>query len=371
MKQNTVTLRISRDSYIEANKDIALIRLDTMNHLVGQPVMISYYSETGTEEIETITAIGVKDGIGKDCYSIVSTSKENIVNGIYDELPDVSELKNGARYICKLEGIWSLVYIQGDIVRTIETLSKHDPQIIRDLTTGFRWFFVNNVFKREDDFLQKDDIVKLIDERLIEIHKPTINVKLIGGDYYILGTVIENPVFEINIVNYLNVDITEDCQIEISSDTSGEETIINISQNKYTISGELSTNTKYTITAKYRVNNKEIVLVKDLEVNFGLYTYYGSVTDRDAVINLDELNKIAWNGKGSLDLIFDLYNQYSVVIIPSNFESIARITDINGLNYIDDYTVTSISDEKSYNYNCYMKKDKVIIDNFKQVFTYE
>ena len=34
-----------------------------------------------------------------------------------------------------------------------------------------------------------------------------------------------------------------------------------------------------------------------------MYTYYGSVTDRDAVINLDELNKIAWDGKGSLDLI--------------------------------------------------------------------
>lgn len=40
-----------------------------MEHQEGQPVMIQYYDDNS--KIKTITAIGTRNGIKKDCYSIV------------------------------------------------------------------------------------------------------------------------------------------------------------------------------------------------------------------------------------------------------------------------------------------------------------
>lgn len=66
-----------------------------MEHQEGQPAMIQYYDDNS--KIKTITAIGTRNGVGKDCYSIVSTSDEFIIND--------------AIYISKYERQWSLLYL--------------------------------------------------------------------------------------------------------------------------------------------------------------------------------------------------------------------------------------------------------------------
>ena len=56
--------------------DTAMVTLDSWNHVVGSLVMIKYYTES--HDIDTLVAIGVDDGAGRDKYSIIST-KEHII----------------------------------------------------------------------------------------------------------------------------------------------------------------------------------------------------------------------------------------------------------------------------------------------------
>jgi hypothetical protein len=67
-----------------------------MEHQEAQPVMIQYYDDNSI--VKTITAIGTRNGVKKDCYSIISTSDEFIIND--------------AIYISKYGRQWSLLYLE-------------------------------------------------------------------------------------------------------------------------------------------------------------------------------------------------------------------------------------------------------------------
>ena len=67
MNNNSVTIRISRNKNIADSRSIAIIKLNKLGHKVGQPVMVKYYTDSTKTTIDTVVAIGIKDGIGKDC----------------------------------------------------------------------------------------------------------------------------------------------------------------------------------------------------------------------------------------------------------------------------------------------------------------
>jgi len=380
MSKNTVTLKVSRSKYIEESKDIALIRLDTIQHIVGQPVMINYYATNG--DLETITAIGVKDGVGRDCYSIVSTSKESIVNNVYEELPDVSELVHGARYICKLEDKWSIVRIDdNNNVRLVETLLDNDPQIIKELETGFRWFYVNGKFKREDDFLQENEVRDVFIEELYKIHNPTITAELKDkSSFFIIGQKITDPVFNIHIIDHSGNDITSECSFSFTATNS--EGVISIKKvksqlgNLITIYDTLKDYTKYTITAKYNLGdmNLEFTMMTEVVIKFGYYSYYGKLNNPEN-ININDLTKVAWNGEKELSVKnIDLVKNYLVVLIPAEYSNFNKILDRNELDYIDDYDFSIVDleiDNQLIRYKKYLLNNRVTINNFKQIFKYE
>ena len=147
--QDTVTIKILRSAFIETNHNVALIRLDSMEHKVGQPVMVSYYNTDG--DVEYLVALGTKNGVGKDCYSIISTSKEEVINGVVETLPDVSEVVNDAVYISKYEDEWSKVYIWNNVIKRVDPLDKTKSLIFKDLETGFRWFWSVGKFYRSEE----------------------------------------------------------------------------------------------------------------------------------------------------------------------------------------------------------------------------
>lgn len=152
----------------------AITWLNTYRHLVGQPVMVSYYSsfdeayQKGTK-INTITAIGIAENeAGPNCYKIISNGEIEtsyyITDTYRDESllfpPDTSELVNG---------LWAVCYNDEEIpcYCTYESGKRTFTPIEGDRTfysayDGFLWFVSSGVIKRSDSFMGREEIIELI-----------------------------------------------------------------------------------------------------------------------------------------------------------------------------------------------------------------
>ena len=123
----TITkIRIPRCKVVFGDSQTAVVHLNKISHSLGQPVMVRYKTDSG--DTDTITAIGIKSGVGPDCYSIVSFGEETFVGDVlYDGLPDVSFLIHDITYLAKFNGSWCLFYIdESKAVRQMRELHDGD-----------------------------------------------------------------------------------------------------------------------------------------------------------------------------------------------------------------------------------------------------
>ena len=368
--QDTVTIKILRSAYIETNSDVALIRLNSMEHKIGQPVMVSYYNTDG--DVEYIVAIGTRNGVGKDCYSILSTSKEEVINGVVDELPDVSELVNDAVYICNYEGEWSRVYIWSHSVKRVDPLDATKSLIFRDIVTGFRWFWVNGKFYREDDFVSRQEIKDRFDNLKPE---KIFTAEFLKGTVHLKGEQLLEPVLRIYIKEGAK-DVTGDYNISVRSTAHGtHETIKSIEGNLLTLYKTIDVTATYTMTATLQDTNEEIpeTLETSCMVVFVPYTLYTTTQTNDvnSILGNSTFNQILWGGLDDLELVFNNMDfAHTVILIPSDINIPAQILDKHGLDYRDDYTVEDVvySDEA---YKMLVKKDAVSMGSFKQILKHE
>ena len=107
-------IRIARDKVIEKSRLACLLFLDKCNHLVGQQWQVRYYRDEEETEIDTLVAIGVKNGIGNECYRVISYGTRTAIAAITETLPDVSELAHGEIYIVRVNDVWSYVTVSDD-----------------------------------------------------------------------------------------------------------------------------------------------------------------------------------------------------------------------------------------------------------------
>lgn len=368
--QDTVTIKILRSAYIETDSDVALIRLDSMEHKVGQPVMVSYYNTNG--EVEFIVAIGTKSGVGKDCYSIISTSKEEIVNGVVDSLPDISELVNDAVYICNYLDKWSRIHIWNQTLKRIDPLDPDKPKIFRDLSTGFRWFWTNGKFYREDDFVNRSEM-----EERFEAIRPekTFMAEFQRGIVHLKGERLLEPVLRVQIKEGA-LDVTNKYSFSVYSTAHGsQETIKSIEGNTMILYKTIDVTATYTITATLKDTEEEEpeTLTTVCNIVFVPYTLYTKCRTNDVnlILSLENFDRVLWGGLDDLDLTFENMNlDYTVILIPADIKVPDQILDKHGLDYKDDYTVENViySDE---NYKLLIKNDAVSIGSFKQLLKYE
>lgn len=91
----------------------ALIYLNKQNIEEGKIYSRRYFSTSAKTSIDVVLAVGVLNGIGPNCYSIISHTKKTVVWGVSDELPDVSEVTLGRLYIFwdSTKGLSYLVYL--------------------------------------------------------------------------------------------------------------------------------------------------------------------------------------------------------------------------------------------------------------------
>lgn len=90
--QNPI-IRFTRDGEIEPNRIVAVRALDTFEHLIGQPVLVRYYTSPAEDDVDCLVAIGIKNGIGPDCYHIMSPFDKYLIWGIATTLEEVDVAK--------------------------------------------------------------------------------------------------------------------------------------------------------------------------------------------------------------------------------------------------------------------------------------
>ena len=230
------------DEYIiEENKNVALVKLNQTWQVPDKINIIKYYKEGGG--IDFILAIGKGSGFGPDYYSIVQEHEETLVISVSNRPSDVSTLSHSEKALCYCGPNNTNIlewYILTDIeeggiwTRHFERLDPSEARIFRNLDDGFRWFFVNGVLKREDDFLNESETIDLVTQNIEYFRGPTFDIVLYltdlteeqqdllavdGNNYYLPTGVgyIEKPKFSIHIYNYRGEDVTDRYTLSLES----------------------------------------------------------------------------------------------------------------------------------------------------------
>jgi hypothetical protein len=212
-------MRISRCTEIKNDRDQAILWLDNLTFESGYIIMVSYYSVNPDNPerrfIDSILALGLKSGVGRDCYKVISVTKPRLIWGVCympNEIPDVSALVHGEEYLYHdpVTENWSLISCE-DGSRKFTQISDY-PQTLINLEDGTIWVSNENrrVRRLNDlaDLYSREEI-----DRLLEyyegttnyndlINKPSINgTSLVGNITIPIGDVNAIPVHYNTLVN--------------------------------------------------------------------------------------------------------------------------------------------------------------------------
>lgn len=142
-------IRISRDSVVEESAQAAVRILDQFTHIVGQIIMVRYVVDESLGLIDNMVAIGIKEGIGPDCYQIITPFNKTLIWGILKTLPetDVANFPTGReKYIFLDPGDGIAKYVTLDTSVTPPRKSilpiTDGPRAYEDISTG-RTFYLD------------------------------------------------------------------------------------------------------------------------------------------------------------------------------------------------------------------------------------
>lgn len=383
---NETKIRISRSKYIEKDRSIAILRLNMANHLVGQPVMVRYYVDEEQTETDTLFAIGIKDGVGEDCYKVISLGGLNLVSDVVTELPDVSSLVHGELYLYQDENKeWYYVY-ETENERQIEKITG-GPYTFTNIKDKYRWFYRDGILRREDDFYSTEEIdiqigdlsettLKRIEELekgqeiqdnwLTEIDKVvfplTLTFKNNTGTLFLTGTT-QNIQYNIQVIRK-EESVRDNCTYTLNGST-----ITLDSEGNYTENNVISTTT-FNLVATYTPLG--ITKSASNTVTFGYNFYYGVIPANGWEINSDNIKSLGntkLQAKTTTTFTTNLNLQKIAFASPVVYGAINHIYDANNFDYINDYTRSTINID-SFEYYIYVKNSEVTVTNFRQQFTY-
>ena len=350
---NTITnIKVSRCEDVLSSRAVAIIHLNTHAHQIGTPVMVRYRIDDN--KIDTITAIGIKNGIGPDCYSITSEGGKIYVADVNEILPDVSSLIHNLQYIAKYNNEWSLIYIDDSgVERRIGPLSE-DARYF-SLLDGHEYYYVSGKVIRDDNqfdlFSDKLEIMNLGNIELSVTPRSSTTGKK--------GTTINFPGFDVEVLTRLKENITSSCEFHVY-DYQGVEQSISRTGNSIFLNISVGVTSDYMFEAIYRIGNEETKARAWVSFYMVDPILYGTTSDPT------NLSEKLWNGRGDLVLDFDLDNTKSLIKVPSDLLVFKHIYDDNGLDYINNYHILL-----EQNYTVYEKIEPVRINNFRQIFTYQ
>lgn len=362
---SSLTIRISRNQNIAKDRSIAILKLNKLTHYEGQPVMVKYWSNSG--KIDTLLALGIKDGIGEDCYKIISLSGLELVRGVVNTLPDVSLLVHGELYLYRNpEKIWNYVYAS-DGIRVVEPITNLEPTTFVNIKDKFRWFWDGSGnLKREDDFKSGEEMKSIIDELFLVIGSPKLDIKSDIG-YIFYEDQIVDVQLTIKLLDALGNDLINRASILVNKEA------VSKNGNKITIKKVNSSNASYVIDAVITADSgKDYVFSSVILFEFGQDFYYGKVSE-DWVLNehnLKQLENVVLNSRKTINYESISLNLEKLIFsYPEKYGRLLHIYDEHGLDHLEDYTIRSIKLSSGVNYYVY-EKEGITISDFNQRYIF-
>jgi len=186
---NQSIMKISRCNEIKNNLDQAILWLNNLYFEAGYLIMVSYRVSNSTADIDAVLALGLKSGKGKDCYKVISTTKQILIWDVYynpEDIPDVSQLDHEENFLYHdpVLDTWFLINSKNGI-RTFNEISNI-PQTFINLTDGTIWVSnENKKVKRINDIADlysKEEIDRKIEyarnnPKYVEFEKLTTEQK--------------------------------------------------------------------------------------------------------------------------------------------------------------------------------------------------
>lgn len=397
-------IKISRSKYIERDRSTARLRLNQHEFVVGEPVMVRYFTNSSQTETDTIFALGIKDGTGEGCYQIISLGGLDLIRDVVTELPDVSLLVHGELYLYKDENnVWNYVY-ETNGIRQIEPIVG-GPFIFSNIEDGYKWYFRDGVLKREDDFYSKSEINEMIsgwDENIKNALESLDKIKELVYKNYSSSFPLKvsfydsnklndgtTPLYKVGIrtaVNFLiritlldvdintgelnSYEITNDCELELNGNP-----IVLPENNRYTVIG-LTDTTEYRLSVKYTDPETGIIRTSTsyYTVKFGHSFYYGQIPESDWTATEFNLSNLRFNTIGNEKSIItfsgDLKSQRLAFAYPSKYGNLLSIYDtISGFNHITDYR-TETCKVDNIEYIVYVKEVPLNYKEFQQIYSF-
>lgn len=366
---SSVTIQISRNRNVARDRSIAVLKLNKLTHLVGQPVMVKYFSEPGiSDKIDTLFALGIKNGVGEDCYKIISLSGLELIRDVVDQLPNISQLIHGELFIYKDENsTWNYVFEENN-ERQVIPIENLAPTVFVNIEDKFRWFWDGQNLKREDEFYSNKDMEDLMDDLSLTIGPPKLEVYSKEGYLFPDGEV-KDIILVATVTNAYGEDITGRCEFYVDKEKA------EIGENGEIIIRSVTESKDYLIEANIiSKNGKTHTYSAVIIIEFGFKFYYGPVPDNWEVTekNLISLeNKVIQSRKTVKYTSINLDYEKLVYSYPEFYGELIHIFDEHGLDYLDDYTLYKLNLSDGITYNVYVKSDSISISNFEQSFQFE
>jgi hypothetical protein len=141
-------LKVTRSNEIKNDLDQAILWLYNIDFEAGNLIMVNY--RTIENKIDSVLALGLKTGRGKDSFKVISATKNNLVWGVFydpNDVPDVSTLSHEEDFLYHdpRTDTWFIIHNNEDKERIFVEISNI-PQTFINLADGTIW--VSNEDKR-------------------------------------------------------------------------------------------------------------------------------------------------------------------------------------------------------------------------------
>lgn len=197
------------------NKTSALVALNTSSVQENEVLNFKYYTESG--RVDSLVAVGLRDGVGPDTYTMVSDQTIPIITSVLDYRPDVSETISGAVYLYddpRSNQYLRYYHLSGSVVEEEITESFY----FTNLEDGCFYYFdatkgaqrIINISLNLSDKASFQGIINVTEERYAELEE---NGEIIDDILYF----INNGVMVIGMYyNYMPIEFGSDPSQAIS-----------------------------------------------------------------------------------------------------------------------------------------------------------
>lgn len=216
MKQKILFLR---NAQLFQSEEAALEKLNQISHLKGQPVVAVY--GTSDEDAKLILAIGKKDGIGENCYELITTSADfseltNIVGELSTTVSEhVNSKANGVFGHVKSGGDLTFASGIGSVNENAITYSKLQKIVGEQKVLGS--MTPNGVVSE----LGKDELLTILGDILASQFKESKTIKLTGD---VTGSVSSDFSGTITI----NTTVTDDSHNHVIDNVDGLQSALDL-----------------------------------------------------------------------------------------------------------------------------------------------